>query len=79
MIQAGAHRVKWRPGKETSLASQCSNLQSFGSDCIVLKKEYLRHCWVFSAPTSELALGTLCPSCPLCYAPRYEILPICSW
>ena len=34
------NEVRWRPGKETSLAPPCSNLRSFGSKCrpTVLKK-----------------------------------------
>jgi len=34
----GRNEVRWRPGQEASLAPPCSNLRSFGSKCIVLKK-----------------------------------------
>jgi len=34
----GRNEVRWRLGKETSLAPPFSNLRSFGSKCTVLKK-----------------------------------------
>jgi len=37
-MQAGRIGVRWRSGEEASLAPPCSNLRSFESKCIVLKK-----------------------------------------
>jgi len=37
-VRASAYRVRWRTGRETSFSSPCSNLRSFESKCIVLKK-----------------------------------------
>ena len=67
-VTQGRTEIRWRPGKEKSLAPPCSNLRSFGSKCTILKKK-LRHFWNFSAPPSESAPGVLCPPCPPRYTP----------
>jgi len=41
------NEVRWRLGKETSLAPPCSNLRSFGSKFIVLKKVFMTLLWLF--------------------------------
>ena len=67
------NEVRWRLGKETSLAPPCSNLRSFGSKCrpTVLKKVVMTLLWLF-APRSDSASAKLCPLdlslCLWCYA-----------
>jgi len=46
----GRIKVRWRPGKEASLAPPCSNLRSFGSKCTVLKKVLVTLLRLFGAP-----------------------------
>jgi len=57
----GSTEVKWRPGKETSLAHPCSNLRSFGRKCIVLKKVLATMLGLFGASRSDSAPGEFCP------------------
>jgi len=71
----GRNEVRWRPGREASLAPPCSNLRYFGSKCSVLK-EVLVKLLGFSAPLavirhrhSDSAPGELCLHCP----PRYAL------
>jgi len=49
-MQSGRNEVRWRPGKETSLASPYSILRSFGSKCTVLKKVLLALLGLFGTP-----------------------------
>jgi len=49
-VTPGRTEVTWRPRKETSLASPCSNLRSFGSKCNVLKKKIATFLELFGAP-----------------------------
>jgi len=49
------NELRWHPGQETSLASPCSNLWSFGSKCTVLKKVIVTLLEFFGAPRSHLA------------------------
>ena len=68
----GGNEVRWRPGKEASLAPQCSNLRYFGSKCAVLNKVVVTLLGLFRAPVvirpphSDLAPGEL-------YPPRYAL------
>ena len=70
------NEVRWRPGQETNLPSQCSNLRSFGSKCIVgvhtftIEKKICEvwHCWGFSDPPGDLAPEALCRLA----SPRYD-------
>jgi len=56
------NEVRWRPGKERSLAPPCANLRSFGSKCrpTVLKKVVTTLLWLF-APCSDSAPAKLFP------------------
>jgi len=69
----GRYEVRWRPGHEASLAPPCSNLRSFGSKCIVLKKVLVTLLGlsaplaVIQSPCSDSAPRELCPLC----TPRY--------
>ena len=65
----GRNEVRWRPGQEAGLASQCSNLP-FASKCTVLKKVLVTLLGLSGAPRSHSAPsavirrpGTV-PSCP---------------
>ena len=60
----GRNEVRWRLGKETSLAFPCSNLKSFGSRCTVLKKVIMALLWLFGLPQWFGALGIV-PPCSL--------------
>jgi len=51
----GRNVVRWRPGQEASLAPSCSNLNSFGSKCTVLKKVLVTLLGLFSVPRSHSA------------------------
>jgi len=70
------NEVKWRPGQETSLAPSCSNLRSFGSKCIVLKKVLVTLLGPFGAPRSDSAPGELCPLDPPRYTPEINSISL---
>ena len=59
----GRNEVRWRPGKETSLAPLCSNLKSFGSKCanVLLKKVFVTLLRLFGAPTVIWRPGDCAP------------------
>jgi len=59
----GRNKVRWRLGKETSLAPPCSNLRSFGSKCTVLKKVLMTILWLFTPP-QWFGSRELCPLPP---------------
>jgi len=40
-VQPRRSEVRWRPGQEATLTPPCSNLRSFGSQCIALKKAHV--------------------------------------
>jgi len=61
----GRNEVRWRLGKETSLAPPFSNLRSFGSKCTVLKKVVMTLLLPL-APRSDSAPGEMFP-----FTPRY--------
>jgi len=65
----GRNEVWWRPGKEVSLASPCSNLRSSVSKCTVLKNVLVTVLGFFGATRSDSAPGELLPLAPLRYAP----------
>jgi len=65
----GRNEVRWRPGQEASLAPPCSKLRSFGSKFTVLQKVLVTLLGLFGARRSDLALGELCPPCPLSLRP----------
>jgi len=51
----GRNEVRWRPRQEASRAPQCSNLRSFGSKYIALKKVVVTILGLFGVPRSALA------------------------
>jgi len=59
-LHQGRNEVRWRPGKEASLAPPCSNL-SFRSKCIVLKKVPVTLLGLFGAPWWFGARGIVPP------------------
>ena len=61
----GRNEIRWRPGQEARFAPPCSNLRSFRSKCTVLKKVLGAFLGFFGAPSSDSALGKLCPGCLL--------------
>ena len=71
----GRNEVRWRPGQEASLAPPCSNLSSFESKFIALKKVLVTFVGLFGAPAmiSRPVLtrrpGNCAPFAPPCYAP----------
>ena len=68
----GRNEIRWRPGKETSLAPPCSNLRSFGSKCTALKKVLVTSLGLFGALRSNSAPGELCPPFLPRYAPDWD-------
>ena len=42
------NKVRWRPGKETSLAPPCSNIYGRSEANVLYWRKYLQHCWDFS-------------------------------
>jgi len=68
----GPNEVRWRPGQEASLTPPCSNLSSFESKCIALKKVLVTLLGFFRARHSHSAPGELCPPCPHRYDPDWD-------
>ena len=58
----GRNEVRWRLGKETSLAPPCLNLRSFGSKCTVLKKVLMTLLWLFKPRSDSAPRELLAPS-----------------
>ena len=56
----GRNEVRWRLGRETSLAPPCSNLRFFGNKCTVLKKVLMTLLWLFG-PCNYSAPGEFRP------------------
>ena len=71
----GRNEVRWRPGQEASLAPPCSNLSSFESKFIALKKVLVTFVGLFGAPAMiwrpvlTRHPGNCAPFAPTRYAP----------